>query len=125
MKKEKGKKGPALLNRQLEEELRLQEITWLASRRINLVPVAVYEYSFDLEKDMAINRDEIVDRGVSFETGYRKDLVQVRIRPDVPAKTVVAILIQMIAAISEQSGDWMQEFSDATVRVQAQLKMEA
>lgn len=120
----KTKKGAAMMGRQLQEDLRLQEICWLASRRLTFVPVAVYDYSFPLEANTEIDREEIAERGVSFETGSKRDLVQVRIRPDVPAKKVVAILFHIIAAINEHGGDWMQELSDATDRVQEQMKME-
>lgn len=117
------KKGPAFASRKLQDELRLQEIAWLASRQLILVPTAVYGYSFPLKANMEVYRDEIADHGVSFETGSKKDLVQVRIRPDVPAKTAVAILSQIIAAVSQRGGDWLENLSDATVRVEEQLKM--
>jgi hypothetical protein len=119
----KRRKGPALLSRQLREELRLQEIAWLASRQLKLVPMEIYGYSFPLEEDMEIFREEIADHGVSFETGSKKDLVQVRIRPDVPAKTAVAILSQIIAAVNEHGGDWLENLSDATARAKEQLNM--
>ncbi len=120
----KTKKRSAMLSRRLQDELRLQQIGWLASGRVKFGPTAAYSYSFPLSADMEVGRDEIAAHGVAFETGSPKDLVQVRIRPDVPAKAVVAILIQVITAVSEHGRDWMQELSDATERVKAQLKEE-
>lgn len=120
----KTNKRSAFLSRHQVEELRLQAIDGLASRRATIVPVATYDYSRPLVANMEIDRDEIADHGVSFETGSPRDLVQIRIRPDVPAKIVVAILVQMIAAVCEHGDNWLKELVHAIERLKMQLTTE-
>jgi len=125
MQRIKVKNLPLLVSREMEEKIRMKLIAKLASRQEIVVPVVEYSYDDEHNQQKEITSENIVVRGVIFQTGYLNTRVQLLIRPDTPVKIVIEALNKLAEKVRIHDGnDWMDEFAKAMDREIAEAAMQ-
>ncbi len=117
MEKNKVKNLPHLTDREIEAGLRLRKISKLACKGNMLSPFAEYVYDDADHQETEIAREDIIARGVVFESGYPDTRVRVLVRPDTHRDTMIEALYAVIQVIGDRKRkNWLKELAEAVDR---------